>query len=169
VTYLPRALVLVVAATVMVAGVPAPTPSPTQTPSAPPNAPSNLDLTGTDQGNLLTWQDNSSDEGEFVIERSVSTDLGDFVPYAEIGSVPADTATFLDDRSYMQIAGNRDACVTAAYRVRAVNAAGASTPSNEVTTTLCVFPLSPIPTAQATPTATQQPITLPNTGRAAGR
>lgn len=83
-----------------------------------PNPPSNLQVVGTTARILMKWQDNSSNETGFEVERKV---LGGS-SYGKIGTVGASTAAYEDS----QANGN-----TMCYRVRATNGAGPSTYSNE--------------------------------------
>src|SRR5262249_51497451 len=66
---------------------------------------------------VVNWQDNSTNEDGFKIERGVSGS------YAEIGSVGPDIRSYTDSSV---IAGT-----TYCYRVRAFNSSGVSSPSNE--------------------------------------
>ena len=67
----------------------------------------------------LTWQDNSSDEVGFAIERKTGTSG----VYSQIASVAANMTSYVDT--------NVNIGVTYCYRVQAVNSAGASDFSNE--------------------------------------
>ena len=67
----------------------------------------------------LTWQDNSSDEVDFAIERKTGTNG----VYSQIASVAANVTSYVDT--------NVNIGVTYCYRVQAVNSAGASDFSNE--------------------------------------
>jgi hypothetical protein len=67
----------------------------------------------------LTWQDNSSDEVDFAIERKTGTSG----VYSQIASVAANVTTYMDNSVTRG--------VTKCYRVQAVNSAGASDFSNE--------------------------------------
>jgi hypothetical protein len=90
-----------------------------------PNAPSMLQasVASPSQVNLI-WQQNSNDETGFVIERRLQPSGA----YAQIGSVGADV-TALSDTTVA--AGN-----AYTYRVKAVNAIGPSSASNEVSVTV---------------------------------
>lgn len=102
-------------------------------PAGPPNAPSNLNADVVKEGKGkkatiisvdLSWTDNSDNETSFEIERCIETGKGknktcNFSTYASVG---ADVTSFSDPSP----ASN------AKYRVRAVNAEGASSYSNEV-------------------------------------
>ncbi len=100
-----------------------------------PPAPSNLTATGGRQDRLLfvdlTWTDNSSglgQETEFVIERTVQTGRGrdrQCGTFAEVATVGADQATFLDQGLERRI--------TYCYQVRGRNALGDGDASNVVT------------------------------------
>jgi len=67
----------------------------------------------------LTWQDNSSDEVDFAIERKTGTSG----VYSQIASVAANVTTYMDNSVTRG--------VTYCYRVQAVNSAGSSDFSNE--------------------------------------
>ncbi len=89
---------------------PAPPPPPPPPPPGGPNAPSNLTLTDLGGGEVhVTWQDNSLDETNFIVERSPAPPAGDFTLGANI--------TNLDDHPGYG---------TYSFRVEAINDAGAS-------------------------------------------
>ena len=91
--------------------------------SAPPPAPSNLTATATGSATIaLTWNDNSTDETGFAIERAMSG-----------GSFAQITTTGANATSYNDAGLNGG--VTYVYRVRAFNAAGNSSYSNEASAT----------------------------------
>lgn len=98
--------------------------------STPPVAPYGLIATPVDNSNIqLNWTDNSSDEDNFLIERSDGTNNN----FIEIATVAANTTNFkssaLKDTSRYF------------YRVRAVNKAGNSDYSNEVSAlTFSLYP-----------------------------
>ena len=84
-----------------------------------PAAPTSLTATGLSGGKVrLAWQDNSANEDDFQIERS--TDGG--ATFAAVATVGIDQTSYDD--------GGLDPAKTYAYRVRAVNTAGASGYSN---------------------------------------
>ncbi|MEM7034211.1 MAG: VWA domain-containing protein, partial [Chloroflexota bacterium] len=92
-----------------------------------PSAASVLALGGSTV--TVNWQDNSSSETSFEIERSTSSDSG----FVKIGTVGKDTTSFSNSKDV--------ACATTYYyRVRAVNAAGSSAYSStsNATTPACV-------------------------------
>jgi rhamnogalacturonan endolyase len=99
-------------------------------PAAPPNAPSSLIATaiGAFQINLV-WQDNSSDENAFLIERSTNN-----VNFAQIASVSPNTTNYSDIGLL--------ASTTYYYRVRGTNLAGASGYSNTTNATTTATPPS---------------------------
>ncbi len=98
-----------------------------------PTAPSNLKAIPDYGANevALSWADNSADETSFEIQRKV--DAGAF---AVLANVPANTTTYSDpglatDKEYT-------------YKVRAVNACGASAFSNEIRSNLkTIWPVPP--------------------------
>ena len=67
----------------------------------------------------LTWQDNSTNENNFAIERKTGTGG----TYAQIAMVAANIASYVDTSVTRG--------VTYCYRVQAVNSAGASAYTNE--------------------------------------
>lgn len=77
--------------------------------------------------NILTWQDNSTNETAFEIERKDGPIAGAGT-FAKIGSVGTNVATFMD--------GTVVEGATYAYRVRATNSAGPSSYSNSVERTV---------------------------------
>ena len=88
-----------------------------------PSAPSNLTATATSCNNVnLSWSDNSNNESGFKIERKESGST-----YSEIATVPANTTTYADTTVQAQ--------KTYYYRVRAYNAYGNSSYTNEVNVT----------------------------------
>jgi formate-dependent nitrite reductase cytochrome c552 subunit len=88
--------------------------------AAPPAAPTNLVVTGVGLTSIsIAWRDNSGNETGFQVERS--TNGVTFAPHA---TVPANVRTFTD-------AGLPRRALFF-YRVRAVNASGASAPTNRV-------------------------------------
>jgi titin len=102
----------------------------------PPNAPSNLVATPISSSQInLTWQDNSSDETGFKIERKTGSGS-----YSQIATVGANVASYSD--TYLS------ASTTYYYRARAYNAAGNSDYSNEASATTLPLP----PPAPTTPT-----------------
>jgi len=89
----------------------------------PPNAPSDLIATPISSSQInLTWQDNSSDETGFRIERKTGTGS-----YAQIASVGVGVTSY----SNTLLSAN----TTYYYRVRAYSAAGNSNYSNEASAT----------------------------------
>jgi titin len=88
-----------------------------------PSAPSNLTANATSCNNVnLTFSDNSNNESGFKIERKESGGT-----YSEIATVPANTTTYADTTVQAQ--------KTYYYRVRAYNAYGNSSYTNEVNVT----------------------------------
>jgi hypothetical protein len=95
-----------------------------------PSAPSNLTANATSCNNVnLSWSDNSNNESVFKIERKESGGT-----YSEIATVPANTTTYADTTVQAQ--------KTYYYRVRAYNASGNSSYTDEVnvTTPACGTP-----------------------------
>jgi hypothetical protein len=89
----------------------------------PPAAPEQLRVTATSKLTVtLTWNDASENETYFVLERQENG-----VAWVSIGTLQANTTSYTD---------NLGSCDTGrTYRVRAVNGAGSSAPSNILTTT----------------------------------
>ncbi len=111
-----------------------------------PAAPSGLVATPVSSAEIdLTWQDNSTTETAFLIERKTGSD-----PFAQIASVGANL------RSYRSSGLN--ASTGYVYRVRARNATGDSAYSNEATG--LTFPLPPPAFAAAAASASQINLTL---------
>ena len=94
-------------------------------PETPPNAPSNLTVTGTGRNYVnLRWQDNSTNETSFELERCQGSGCTNFALIATLG---ANTTSYTDSGLVRK--------TTYRYRIRARNSAGASAYSNEVTAT----------------------------------
>lgn len=89
---------------------------------AAPAAPTNLAASKLGTGIHITWTDNSDDEEEFMIMRKVGT-----AAYAQLTSVTFNTTQFHDDPVMPGMLYT--------YHVMAMNGAGTSQPSNEVTFT----------------------------------
>ena len=87
-----------------------------------PAAPSGLAAELLEGGAHLTWVDNSDDETQFMIMRKVEGAVAD---YALVASPPFDTTQYHD--------APLDPGTTYMYMVIAMNDAGESEPSNEVT------------------------------------
>jgi alpha-tubulin suppressor-like RCC1 family protein len=105
----------------------------------PPDAPSNLTATATTSTRIqLDWQDNSSNETSFKIERKT----GAGGTYAVVGTVVTDVTTFTN--------GDRVPNTTYFYRVRAHNAGGNSGYSNEVSAMTLRAPTLSSPAGGAT-------------------
>ena len=96
----------------------------------PPPPPSSLRATAVSSSRInLAWQDNSTNEKGFRVERRVAGT----VDWVEIGTVATNLTTFLDE--------GLEPLITYHYRVRAFNDTASSTFSNDaVATTLKVMP-----------------------------
>ena len=95
--------------------------------SAPPQAPASLAATATGSATIaLTWNDNSTDETGFAIERA-SNGGGPAVGFAQIATTGANVTSY-DDTGL-------NSGTTYVYRLRAFNAAGNSSYSNEAVAT----------------------------------
>jgi len=93
-----------------------------------PAAPSLLEARASFPGDLaitLTWSDNSLDETAFEIERCIGSGCADFVL---IATIPSNNINSMNDVGLAEV-------TTYSYRVRAVNAAGASGYSNVASAT----------------------------------
>jgi mono/diheme cytochrome c family protein len=107
---------------------------------APPLAPTNLAGTATVLNRVdLTWTDASNDETSFTIERAPAGTT----TFARVGSAPANATAYAD--------GSVAAATDYDYRVLAVNAAGASTPSNTARVTSLAAPAAPTYVADVKP------------------
>jgi hypothetical protein len=93
--------------------------------AAPDGAPTNLVATGGATTVGLTWQDNSTNESGFVIERSYDT--GPTKVFTVVGGTAANVTSFTDSLAPIF----PDSPIF--YRVRAVNSLGTSAPSNVAT------------------------------------
>ena len=115
-------------------------------PPATPDAPLNLLAEGVSTSEIgLRWTDRSSNETTFEIERFAFGFPGGF---SRIAVVAADTTTFVDS--------GFDSGSSGLYRVRAVNAAGASPYANEAAATpLATPPNAPAELAATATSATQ--------------
>ncbi|HEX8253140.1 MAG TPA: fibronectin type III domain-containing protein, partial [Thermoanaerobaculia bacterium] len=112
--------------------------------TAPPAAPtSNLVTATTDKSVTLRWNDNSSDEDGFRIERCSGTACTNFTQVAETA---VNTTTYTD--------GNLSSSTLYRYRVVAYNTAGASSPSNVAESTTHAAQVAPNAPASLTATAT---------------
>ncbi|HNP20253.1 MAG TPA: M12 family metallo-peptidase [Fulvivirga sp.] len=100
----------------------------------PPDAPTDLSaILLNNQHIQLKWKDNSSNEREFIVERS----KGNNTTFQEITSIPLNNVNFED--------GTLTELDTYFYRVKASNMAGNSSYSNEIS-------ISNIPPSPETPT-----------------
>ena len=100
---------------------PGPSPEGAARPEAVPVAPSSLTLTVVGPNAVLCqWQDNSTNETGFKIQRRTGTSGS----YYKVGKVPTGVTAFTDPTCTPGQAYT--------YRVKAVNSQGASGPSNEV-------------------------------------
>ncbi len=115
-----------------------------RTPPLPPSAPSDLQVAVVSESELaLTWQDNSNNEDGFEVDRRE----GDG-PFSRVATLPAQAASF-DDTG---LASNTEYH----YRVRAVNAGGASA----YTPTIGRFTLPSVPSGISAMATAQQRIDL---------
>ncbi|HAW70409.1 MAG TPA: hypothetical protein DHD79_03900 [Firmicutes bacterium] len=90
-----------------------------------PLAPSLLAVTSANASAVsLQWKDNSNNETSFRIERSVTTNTN----FQTLANLSANTTVYSDNTV--------ESGKTYYYRVRAVNSAGASNPSNSVSATI---------------------------------
>ncbi len=93
-------------------------------PSTPPAAPSNLTATAVSASQInLTWADNSTDEANFVVERSTSATTG----FSTIATLAANTTAYNST--------GLNSSTTYYYRVRATNTGGNSSFSNTANAT----------------------------------
>jgi hypothetical protein len=115
-----------------------------------PAAPSNLAaqvVSGTQVH--LTWQDNSSDETSFLVERRTGTSG----PFQQIASLPANSTVYHD-------AGPLAAGTTYQYRVKAANASGAAASNTATATTSSTTPPPAAPTGLSAAPASADAIQL---------
>jgi PKD domain len=123
----------------------------TATPSSaatPPAAPSGLTVTYTTGSMNLSWVDTATDETGFSVERCLTADCSSA---GQIATVGANVTTFTDT-FYVSGAAN-------AYRVKAVNVAGASAGSNIAS--LGLFSTGEVhPVVTATPISGPAPLTV---------
>lgn len=115
-------------------------------PPATPDAPLNLTAEGISTSQIrLGWTDRSSNETAFEIERFA---FGIFGGFSRIATVAANTTTFVD--------GGFGPESSTLYRIRAVNAEGASPYANEAAATLlAVAPSAPTDLAATATSATE--------------
>jgi len=89
-----------------------------------PNPPSSLVATANSSSQIsLTWTDNSNNETEFVIERSLASNTG----FAQVATVSSNQSNYVNT--------GLTAATTYYYRVVSANSAGVSTYSNVATAT----------------------------------
>jgi hypothetical protein len=106
----------------------------------PPNAPSALTATASSASTIaLQWTDNSTDETQFLVERST-----DGTNFAQIAAVGANTVTANDT--------GLTASTTYFYRVRAASGNGVSTYSNTASATTSAGGGGTLPTVSVTAT-----------------
>jgi titin len=114
----------------------------TPAPPPPPNPPSNLTATAMSSSQInLAWQDNSTNEDGFNIERCQGAGCGNFSQIAQVG---ADVVTYNDT--------GLSASTSYTYRVRAFNADGNSAYSDPASATTQAPP-APAPPSNLTATA----------------
>src|SRR3989339_768802 len=98
----------------------------------PPTAPNNLYAVAVSQSQInLTWNDNSSDETGFKIERSTSSGSG----FTEIATVSANTASYQNT--------GLTASTTYYYKVKAYNSGGSSGYTSEASAATQATPTNP--------------------------
>ncbi len=108
---------------------------------ATPISPTNLDATSVSSSEIkLTWNDQSNNETGFKIERRATANAGSF---SEINTVDANTTEFTDSAlSFM---------TSYTYRIRAYNANGNSTYSNEAAAVTAPLLIAPLPGEEPEP------------------
>jgi predicted phage tail protein len=112
----------------------------------PPAAPSNLVATAASTTQIdLTWQDNSSDEDNFILERCTGATC---TPSTPVATLPANTSSYWDQ--------GLTPATTYRYRVRAHNAGGNSEPSNVAVAATRTTPPAAPTNLQATATSASQ-------------
>ena len=114
-------------------------------PPPPPAAPGNLVASAISSGRIdLTWADNSTEESGFEIERCAGNGCASFAKISQAGvnAVASSDTTVTGATSYT-------------YRVRAVNAGGASDYSNTATATTPAQPQSHIGDLEGSTTASK--------------
>jgi len=95
------------------------------TPATPPIAPSGLSATATSSSSIsLSWSDNSSNETNFVVQRSTTSGSG----FTTIATLGVNTTSYADTTGL-------SASTAYFYRVYATNSAGSSGFSNEASAT----------------------------------
>ena len=103
------------------------------TPATPPIAPSALVATATSSSSInLSWTDNSSDESNFVVQRSTTSGSG----FATIATLGANTTSYADTAGL-------SASTTYYYQVYATNGGSGSGFSNEAFSTTEIAPPPP--------------------------
>jgi PKD repeat protein len=117
-------------------------------PPAPPVAPSGLAGTLQPGAIRLAWQDNSSNETAFVVERCQAAGC---TAFATLAILPANATTY-DDATF--------GLTSQTYRVRATNAGGSSPASNEVTLAVLGANDPPNVVLSATPTTGAAPLAV---------
>jgi fibronectin type III domain protein/lectin-like protein len=115
----------------------------------PPAAATNLaGVLGADNHVLLTWNDNSTNEANFELDRKTSAGI-----YSRRADPAANTTAFDDDATFPSS--------TYTYRLRAVNAGGVSAYTNEVTISIPATPTGPAAPSDLVQTAsTSSSVTL---------
>ncbi|PIR89255.1 MAG: hypothetical protein COU07_02220 [Candidatus Harrisonbacteria bacterium CG10_big_fil_rev_8_21_14_0_10_40_38] len=125
-----------------------PSPTTTPTPPPPPAPPTGLNISNVSSNRItLNWNDNSSNETGFLIQRKVGS--GSFTDLIRLDQS--------DVRAYNDFSVNPS--TTYAYRVAAYNSGGTSAYSNEAsaTTPSGATPTPPPPGSTPTPTPTPTP------------
>ena len=120
-------------------------------PPTPPNAPTGLTgqlVTGSIE---LAWQDNSTNETAFSVERSYLTGAG-WTNFAVIATLPTNTVSYRDT-TYQPATTNN-------YRVRATNGGGDSAYSNVASVVVLGTGDPPKAVMSATPSTGTSPLTV---------
>lgn len=117
---------------------PEPEPEPEPEPQ-PPTAPTNVQATSTEGGSVrITWEDASTNEAGFRVERREGT-----APFAPVSSSPPNSTLFLDTTTVWE--------QTYAYRVIAINQDGEAMSASEASVTVPENPVKPVEVVELPP------------------